>query len=288
MTYYDELRQRAESIVWHHSMDLGHGIVTDGFSKAFHSVDELPEFSGCTVLDIGAWDGYYSFLAERSGASRVVALDHYAWGVDFNLRNPYWEECFTNGTLPDHRLDTTKFWDPSLPGMAGFNLAKEALDSKVESVVGDFAAMDLDPLGRFDVVLFLGVLYHLKEPLTALERLRQVTERVAVIETEALLVPGRENESVLEFTAGLLGPGHDYGNWYTPTLEALTQMCRAAGFSRTVTIVGPPASPPPPPQPGPSELVRRAVRGRLRGDGIPSPAPVPASGHYRALVHAFP
>ena len=37
-------------------------------------------------LDIGAWDGRFSFLAEKAGAARVVALDHYAWGVDFDAR----------------------------------------------------------------------------------------------------------------------------------------------------------------------------------------------------------
>jgi tRNA (mo5U34)-methyltransferase len=281
-----ELRRRVDAIVWHHTMDLGHGIVTDGFSKTFLSASELPAFPGATVLDIGAWDGYYSFLAERSGAAHVVALDHYAWGVDFARRNPYWEECFTSGTLPDHSLDTTEFWDPSLAGMAGFNLAREVLDSKVEAIVDDFAAMDLSALGQFDVVLFLGVLYHLKEPLAALERLHQVTGRVAVIETEALALPGQEESSLIEFTAGLLGPGHDYGNWYTPTLTALHQMCRAAGFSRTVTVVGPPATGEPHHEPAPSDRWRRAVGSRLGTRLVPPPAP-PTPGHYRAVIHAY-
>src|ERR1700680_2181300 len=106
----------------------------------------VPDFAGKTVLDIGAWDGYYSFLAERGGASRVVALDHYAWGVDFARRNHYWIECSDNGVLPDHNLDTTAFWNPALPGMAGFNIGKEVFDSQVEVVVDDFATMDLAPL----------------------------------------------------------------------------------------------------------------------------------------------
>ena len=284
-----ELRRRVEAIVWHHSMDLGHGIVTDGFSTEFLAPSQLPDFPGTTVLDIGAWDGYYSFLAERRGAVRVVALDHYAWGVDFARRNPYWEECFSAGTLPDHSLDTTEFWDEGLPGMAGFNLAKEVLDSKVETVVDDFATMDLSSLGSFDIVLFLGVLYHLKEPLAALERLRRVTGRVAVIETEALVLPGYEDRSLVEFTAGLLGPGHDYGNWYTPTLEALSQMCRAAGFSRTETVVGPPAPSPPPPVPARrSDLLRRAVRDQLQPPAADAGVPPPAPVHYRAVLRAYP
>jgi tRNA (mo5U34)-methyltransferase len=282
-----ELRRRAGGIVWHHSLDLGHDVVTDGFSKEFLAPSQLPDFSGATVLDIGAWDGYYSFLAERSGATRVVALDHYAWGVDFARRNPYWEECFVQGTLPDHTLDTTEFWDASLGGMAGFNLAREALDSTVEAVVDDFATMDLSALGRFDVVLFLGVLYHLKEPLAALERLRQVTGRVAVIETEALLMPEHEDLPLVTFTAGLMGPGHDYGNWFTPSLEALDQMCRAAGFSRIETVVGPPAGGAAPPETGRVQRRRRTVRASLRAGTDTARPPCPAPSHYRAVVHAY-
>jgi len=161
------------------------------------------------------------------------------------------------------------------------------LASKVEAVVDDFAKMDVASLGQFDVVLFLGVLYHLIEPLAALERLRKVTGRVAVIETEALLLPGLEDRSLVEFTAGLLGPGHDYGNWYTPTLEALNQMCRAAGFSRVDSVVGPPTVPAPAQRLSRSDLLRRAVRSSGRA-GADSPPPGPAPLHYRALVHAYP
>ena len=58
-----ELRTRVDALGWFHPIDL-------------------PDLAGKTVLDIGAWDGYYSFQAERLGASGVVALDHYVWGVD--------------------------------------------------------------------------------------------------------------------------------------------------------------------------------------------------------------
>ena len=51
--------------------------------------------------------------------------------------------------------------------------------------------MDLDGLGTFDVVLFLGVIYHVEEPLTAMRRLRRGRRRsLAVIESEALVVDG--------------------------------------------------------------------------------------------------
>jgi hypothetical protein len=53
-------------------------------------------------------------------------------------------------------------------------------------------------------------------------------------------------QSLGEFTAAMMGPGYDHGNWFTPSRAPLNQMCQAAGFSRTTTVVGPPPVPPPP------------------------------------------
>jgi tRNA (mo5U34)-methyltransferase len=300
MTTVSELQAQVDSLIWYHTMDLGQGVVTDGFCKKYLENGHLPDFKGKSVLDIGAWDGYYSFLAEREGASKVVALDHYVWGVDFAKRNPYWVECHDKGILPDHNLDTTEFWNPELPGKRGFDIAHAAYESEVEAVVDNFATVDPSRLGTFDIVLFLGVLYHLKDPLTALEAVRRLTGQVAVIETEALLIPGRECWSGLEFTAGCYR-GYDYSNWFTPTLEAVHEMCLAAGFSKVTTMIGPPS----PQTAGPANVsrasagwgaefgrVEREVRRRV-SHLLRPPQKSPAQEtlaepiHYRILVHAF-
>jgi tRNA (mo5U34)-methyltransferase len=274
-----EMQSRVDSLVWYHSLDLGNGVVTNGYCTSYLGEDQLPDFEGKTVLDIGAWDGYYSFLAERCGAARVVALDHYAWGVDFSTRNPYWDEC-------------------AAKGKRGFDIAHEVYGSRVEAVVGNFATIDPGAIGMFDIVLFLGVLYHLKEPLTALEAVKRLTRSVAVIETEALLVPGHERWSGLEFTAGYYR-GYDYSNWFTPTIEAVHELCRAAGFSRTATISGPPALPggqqPAQPRATPSDWrqeitrIQRGVRRRLSylvNPPVPVVQVIGEPTHYRCLVHA--
>jgi len=236
----DDLRNRVQALGWFHSIDLGNGVVTPGLGVAdYLTSGELPDFEDRTVLDIGAWDGYYSFLAERHGASHVTALDHYVWGVNLGQRQAYWAECASRGELPDHSRDTVEFWDPTLPGQRGFQFAKEVLDSKVEPVVADFMSVDLEALGTFDIVLYLGVLYHMKEPLTALERLRHVTREVAVVETEAINVVGYEDHELVRFLAGN-EVNLDFGNWYVPSLPALRAMCRAAGFARVETVRGPP------------------------------------------------
>ena len=99
---------------------------------------KLPEnLTGKRALDIGALDGPYSFELERRGA-RVVAMD---------IQDP------------DH---------------TGFNTAKRVRRSGVEYVQGN--AYDLAKLttGKFDIVCFLGVYYHMKHPLLAFEQIHSV------------------------------------------------------------------------------------------------------------------
>jgi tRNA (mo5U34)-methyltransferase len=279
MTSPAELQAQADALPWYHTIDLGGGVVTKGTSAQDISEAILPDVSGRSVLDIGAWDGKFSFLAERAGASRVVALDHYAWGVDWVARGNYWAECIQHGTFPDQSRDETDFWQPDLPGRRGFEFAAAALGSKVEPVVADFQTVDLDELGSFDVVLYLGVLYHMKEPLTCLERVRAITKEVAVIETEALQLGGHEDEALMRFYAGS-SLQTDFGNWYVPTIRALHNLCRVAGFSEVRTVIGPPER-----TPEPAPDLRTRLGRRIRG--IPPPAPLAPSVHYRAVVHAF-
>jgi tRNA (mo5U34)-methyltransferase len=250
---------------WHHSIDLGDGVVTPGGKTPHHFYDELrrlhlPRVANKSVLDIGAWDGFYTFHAEHLGASRVVALDHYAWSIDFGKASAYTTNQRVKGqpirafhTLPE-------VWDPvGLPGKRGFDLAYQLRDSHAAVVVDDFMTMDLAPLGSFDVVLFLGVIYHLEEPLRALRRLRQVTRGVAVIESEAVSPLLGGNQPLWRFVGGAQ-LNHDPTIFWVPTAEGLRVMCLAAGFSAAQIVSGPPP---------------RASRLRLR------------PRNYRAVVHAF-
>ncbi len=284
MTSPEELQAQADALAWYHTIDLGHGVVTKGIGVQETGSEILPDVSGRSVLDIGAWDGKFSFLAEQGGAARVVALDHYAWGIDFVARGAYWAECIHNGTFPDQTRDEADFWLPDLPGRRGFEFASAALGSKVEPVVADFQTVDLDGLGRFDVVLYLGVLYHMKEPLTCLERVRAVTKEVAVVETEAVHLQGLDGEALMQFHAGS-SLRTDFGNWYVPTIGALHNLCRAAGFSDVRTVVGPPDTPPPPdPAPGLRERLGRRIGGIAPETPVEWSAP---SVNYRAIVHAY-
>jgi len=268
-------QEEVNALGWYHTIDLGNGVVTPGQSNTVPlDGDRFPDVKGKSVLDIGAWDGYYSFEAEKRGASRVVALDHYVWCIDFGARTEYWNRCKEQGILPDLDRDEVDFWHPDAPGKRGFDFARAALNSSVEDVVADFMTIDLDALGTFDVVFHLGVLYHVMEPFTALRRVRAVTREMAVIETVAIAVEHHAEQPLVAFYAGD-DLSADYGNWFAPSERALHNMCRAAGFSRVETKAGPMelASPV---APGLIQRVRRMV-----------PIPPPRLNTYRLVVHAF-
>ena len=203
-----QLDEMAASVgYWWHSIDLGRGVVTDGFKTQETLKDELellrlPDLRDKMVLDIGAWDGFFSFEAEKRGAN-VSWRSIITSGQSTSLRQTP-SEGTANKTCAKarsrRRPQDTPNWQPDkLPGKRGYDTAHKALDSKVETVVGDFMTMDLEPLGTFDVVFFLGVLYHMENPLASLRRVASLSNGVVIIETHAIVVPGYEHLELCEF-----------------------------------------------------------------------------------------
>jgi tRNA (mo5U34)-methyltransferase len=238
----DELEAMARSVpLWWHSIDFGQGVVTDGqqspalLASRVESL-QLPDLRGKRVLDIGAFDGFYSFEAERRGAAHVVSLDHYVWSLDLPAHIKYWEQCRDGGLVPAPYHETPE-WRPSeLPGKRGYDTAHRALSSRAEAIVGDFMTMDLAKIGTFDVVLFLGVLYHMTDPVGAMRRVEALTRDLAIVETTAVHVPGYEKTALCEFyESNELNA--DVSNWWSPNTHALEGLCRAAGFRRVRTLV---------------------------------------------------
>jgi tRNA (mo5U34)-methyltransferase len=197
-----ELRAAAARVNWFHSIELAPGLVTPGRADTKQQIPRLhlPDLTGKTVLDVGAWDGFFSFEAERRGAARVVALDTFSW------------QARGEGT-----------------GKAGFELARRTLGSKVEDVEVD--VMDISPEtvgGAFDVVLFLGVLYHLRHPFAAIEKLRSVTNELLILETHVDLVGARR--PAMAFYPGF-ELENDWTNWWGPNSAAVVGMLEQAGFA---------------------------------------------------------
>jgi tRNA (mo5U34)-methyltransferase len=187
---------------WWHSIDLGGGRITPGVHSHEELLNNFNRFAlpsgldGLRVLDIGCWDGFYAFEAEKRGAG-VVALDS---------------------------------WRPD-----NFFRAREALGSKIpfhELSVYDATRAKLD---SFDIVFFLGVLYHLRHPLLALERVCELTRDVAIVESHVVDNLFDTKQPIMEFyEEDELGGQFD--NWWGPNIECLRRMLRAAGFAWTEVL----------------------------------------------------
>jgi tRNA (mo5U34)-methyltransferase len=265
-------RRVADVPFWWHSIDLGGGVITPGFKPLDVLRQELgylqlPDLRGLSVLDIGCWDGYFAFAAERLGAKRVVALDHYMWSIDTERWLAYRRDREQSGLPIEQYESVPELWQPDrLPGKKGFDVAHEALRSDVEVVVGDFLDIDLDTLGTCDVVLYLGVLYHVRHPLLALERLAKVTRGMALIETQAQEWKVPKRHAMCRFFEGDELSG-DPSNWWIPNERALLAMCRAAGFPRV-------------------EMIRGAQRRPRAARGARAHALLPPASLYRAYLRA--
>lgn len=131
---------------WRHRITIG-GHTTPGTEDTQAELVRLDidrDLTGRRVLDIGCSDGAYSFECERRGAAEVIAIDD--------------ESSLLAG------------------GVNGFTVARGLLGSDVQYHVRDVDDLDPADLGTFDCVLFINVLYHLRNPMRALERINSVTK----------------------------------------------------------------------------------------------------------------
>ena len=161
---------------------------------------------GRSVLDVGAWDGFFSFEAEKQGAARVLATDHFCWS------GPGW------GTK------------------AGFDYVHARSGSLVESLDIDVFDISERTVGSFDVVLFLGVLYHLKDPFGGLERVASICKETLMIETAGAMFDCQE--PVMRFYLGA-ELNNDSTNFWAPNPPCLENMLRELGFQRVEFLESP-------------------------------------------------
>jgi tRNA (mo5U34)-methyltransferase len=217
----EELIARVNSLKWAHKIDLGNGVVTPGEwgdhnPSLWKAIGEI-DFDGKKVLDIGCWDGLWSFEAERRGAAEVYATDLMS------------QQSF--------RLPT-------------FELAREALNSRAH-YDPNLSVYDVERLGvrDFDVVIFTGVYYHLKDPLRALATLRRVMKEGGQLIIEGAVIDAEPPRPGLGARLRrLLGPrpvrwsdcyarfyydnayAADHSNWWVPTVPCLLQWVQCNFF----------------------------------------------------------
>jgi len=193
-------QETIDQVVWYHEFDFGNGLKTKPLTAyaAYHrevwkfieaNLNKI-DFEGKTVLDIGCWDGYWSFYAERRGASGVLASD-----------------------------DQTQNWTEG----NGLKLAKEILHSDVE-VNQALSIYQLSKLKRrFDIILCLGVYYHLVDPFYALAQIRHCCHENTIVAIEGDGAAAGVNPQ------GVLFDLSDHAlPIFVPTRGALRHLCEGA------------------------------------------------------------
>lgn len=188
---------------WYHCIPLPFGIVTPGMDKNPGTVHRweaickiLPPLKDKTVLDVGAWDGYYSFAAEKEGA-KVLSTDHWMWS------GPGW------GTKQ------------------GFNFIKKVFKSQVNELDIDVSKIHESTVGTHDIVFFLNVLYHLTNPYECFQKIATTAKEYILMET--LIDIEVTHQSYMRFIPKMiLG---DHTNWFIPNQMAVKDLFDNFGFT---------------------------------------------------------
>lgn len=202
----DEVRARIAAVPhWYHPIEVRPGIITPGTNNAqivLETLDLPTDCRGMRALDLGTRDGFFAFELERRGAE-VVAIDYVA------------------------RTDS------------GFDVAADLLDSRVTYLQRNLYDLDANALGTFDIVLFLGLLYHLPDPLGALRVVRNLTRPRMYLETLVLDFGGEIDElPMMRFFAGATWAG-DPTNYWGPNVRCVEEMLGETEFAaRRVVRVG--------------------------------------------------
>jgi tRNA (mo5U34)-methyltransferase len=158
-------------------------------------------------LDIGAWNGAFAVEAWRRGAASVTGLDHYTWN------------------------------DAHFRGKETFSLISDVTGSNLKLIDRDLddPRLDLGDLGQYDVVLFLGVFYHLKNPLSALREVSRTVRNVLVLETHVERFS--EDRPAMVFYPGA-ELGGDSENWWGPNTACIVALLKSMGYTRIEITAG--------------------------------------------------
>jgi tRNA (mo5U34)-methyltransferase len=205
MTGKEALIRRVNSLRWFHQLDLGEGIITPGYTSlevlraSADAFFNMP-LSGKSVLDIGCYDGFYSFEALRRGAAHVLAADHFMWHADPRCRE-------------------------------AFELARSRIAPELPDIDIDVLDMTQEVVGKFDIVLFAGVLYHMRNPFLSIERVAPLAREIMILETHLDALDETRPAMIFYPTDE---QNNDPSNWWGPNPACVEAMLRDVGFSRIV------------------------------------------------------
>jgi SAM-dependent methyltransferase len=201
---------------WYHTLELAPGVVTPGWQDTRPVAPSVPfgDLTGARCLDVGTFDGFWAFEMERRGGtvSAIDILDPERWDW------PHGSEAEVKEVINQRKA-----------GGRGFELAREALDSRVERE--ECSVYDLDPAvhGTFDLVYVGSLLLHLRDPVGALEAVRGVCGgRLIVVDgIDLWLSLVHPRRAVANFD----GRGRPW--WWHVNETALSRLVESAGFTVT-------------------------------------------------------
>lgn len=223
----DEIKRGIEALgPWFHQVQLPEGMLTKTESHFGedanhplpvweHVKQAIPEdLTGKSVLDVGCNAGFYCFAAHQRGARTIL-------GVDAVRR----------------QVQQARFCAKAL-GLNDIHFERRSL-------------YELDPLeqGEFDVVLALGLAYHLKHLVGGLERLFSMTSELLILES-AVLVPeeelpagvkeplqhNQEQMYLLGYAKNSPMVNESSMNWFYPTAEGFLAMLSDVGFEEVQIV----------------------------------------------------
>jgi tRNA (mo5U34)-methyltransferase len=216
----DEKRARAvldRVPLWFHTFSLDEGsLYTPGVARDHrYRIPVVPDdLAGMSVLDVGAFDGFYSFLAEARGARRVVAVDN-----------------------EQYREWVLARWGVELEGGEGFRAIAELLGSEAEYRRLD--AFELDQLEElFDLIFCFGILHRVESPLGLLKVLRRrlAGTGYVLLETYGVASPELEREGAMHVWAGGEVYARDDFVYWGFSGESLARLAHHAGFAEVEIV----------------------------------------------------
>ena len=161
----ESVSAEVNSLPWYHTIELPGGIVTPGEYDHRPVVSKVPlpeRLDGLRCLDVGTHDGFWAFEMERRGAAEVVAIDvEQADEIDWPEPRPQINDELRSAVAQRKRA---------------FEVARDALGSKVDRRYVSVYELDEAKEGRFDVAFLGTLLHHLRDPIGALQGVRRVVD----------------------------------------------------------------------------------------------------------------
>ncbi len=213
----DEVQKMFDSVDgWYHYFKIGNVETTNTRTTMNYQMwisQIIPtDLNGMKILDIGANDGFYSFLCESRGAKRILAIDR---------NQPELTDTYLKG-------ENVCQYDTILKNKKQeerFQVLKKILNSKVDYKVMN--VYDLDSINEtFDTALFFGVYYHLENPVLAFQKIFPKIN-------DSLFLSGHIIES--KDPIMYLNDNKPHGGWFASS-ECLLQIGEKIGFKKCVLL----------------------------------------------------